>query len=122
MNRELLERRINEMVGKYDRKRFGMGPHIERIKEAMMRNKHDRECSNKHLVIAVEELAELTKEITKSLRFPQKNNSPMRRISLEEEIADVYVGIEYIKEEFGLSDERIHNIIDVKLQNFLNQK
>lgn len=124
MNRELIERKIRELekTARYSHIGFGMDTHIEQIQKCLEINKTDDSCHNKHLVIAIEELSELIKEVTKSLRFPESNNSSMRRTSLEEEIADVCISIEYIKKEFGLSDERIHSIIDIKLERFLKDK
>lgn len=61
----------------------------------------------KQLVVAVEELSELQKEICKSLRG--KDNKK----NLIEEMADVYIMLDQLKIYYNISDDELNNkIID----------
>lgn len=62
---------------------------------------------DKQLVVAVEELSELQKEICKSLRG--KDNKK----NLIEEMADVYIMLDQLKIYYNISDDELNNkIID----------
>ena len=61
-------------------------------------------------VITVEEMAELTKEITKHL-FDRGDMD-----HLTEEIADVYVVLQGLKMVFGIKEEDIDRIVDAKIR------
>ena len=63
---------------------------------------------DKVIVIAIEELAELTQQLTKGLR------GKMNREHLLEEYADCLVVMEWIKEYYDLSDEEIKRWLDKK--------
>lgn len=70
-----------------------------------------RRCSWKlKCTIAMEELAELTQQISKQIRG--YNN----RIGLLEEMADVYICMEHLKLLFNLKDDEVQKAIDVKLE------
>ena len=56
---------------------------------------------HRNLIIVMEELAELTKEISKELRG--KGDI----VNLTEELADVQLGIYYVQEIVGIDDENI---------------
>lgn len=67
----------------------------------------------------MEELAELTKEISKHLRG--KGNL----YSILEELADVQLGIYYVQEICKIKDEDLHRAMNVKmkrLEQVLNKK
>lgn len=87
----------------------------ERRKE-IIQNSYGRisNCNNilgsSNLLIVMEEFAELQKEISKFLR--NKGD----RISLIEELADVALNIEYIKNICKISDEELTKAINVKLE------
>ena len=66
-------------------------------------------------VIVVEELAELTKELTKALR----NKEDM--IGILEELADVSLGIDYVKEIFDITDKELEYARSIKM-NELQKK
>lgn len=72
------------------------------------------ECNNtlgsSNLIIVMEELAELQKEISKFLR----NKSD--RMKLIEELADVVLNIDYIKDICKISDKDLTKAINVKLE------
>ena len=63
-----------------------------------------------NLVIVIEELAELQKELTKALR----NNESI--IGILEELADVSIGLDYIKEIFDITDRELHLARCIKLK------
>ena len=66
-------------------------------------------------VIVIEELSELTKELTKALR----NKEDM--IGILEELADVSLGIDYIKEIFDITDKELEYARSIKI-NELQKK
>ena len=63
---------------------------------------------HRNLIIVMEELAELSKEISKALR--DKGDY----YSLLEELADVQLCIYYIQEICGVADEELKKAMDVK--------
>ena len=68
-----------------------------------------------NIVIVIEELSELTKELTKALR----NKEDM--IGILEELADVSLGIDYIKEIFDITDKELEYARSIKM-NELQKK
>ena len=69
------------------------------------------------MVIAMEELAELQQAISKMIRYG--NNSTFNRDNLEEEIADVMICLEWVKEYYNLSEERIKDWYVMKQERIL---
>ena len=70
-------------------------------------------------VIVIEELAELTKELTKALR----NKDDI--IGILEELADVLIGVDYVKEIFDITDKELEYARSIKmteLQKKFNSK
>ena len=67
------------------------------------------------LIITVEELSELQKEVTKQLR----NEGKME--NLVEEIADVYIVMEYLKLIFAINDEDIKTEIAFKIDRLMSR-
>lgn len=63
-----------------------------------------------HLIIVMEELAELAQEISKVLR------SKARPVGVLEELADVQIGIYYVQEVMGVSDEELAKAVAVKIK------
>lgn len=70
--------------------------------------KEDKFRGETQLKIAIEEMAELTQQITKTMRGKQDT------IHLLEEFADVCLILGYIKETIGFIDEDIKTAITVK--------
>lgn len=66
-------------------------------------------------VIVIEELSELTKELTKALR----NKEDMTGII--EELADASLGIDYVKEIFDITDKELEYARSIKM-NELQKK
>ena len=60
-------------------------------------------------VIVIEELAELTKEFTKALR----NKDDI--IGILEELADVLIGVDYVKEIFDITDKELEYARSIKM-------
>lgn len=112
MDRKEFEKAFKKNEGKV----FANNTRDEYIHEALEESKGKPITEDwEHLVIAMEELSELQKEISKYLRG--KGN----RSDLLQEMADVYICLSYIKEicsedpEFEFNGEDIINAIDVKL-------
>lgn len=61
------------------------------------------------LVVTIEELSELQKEVTKFLR----NQGSVENVI--EELSDVYIVLEYLKIIFAIDDESVNKEIDYKL-------
>lgn len=66
--------------------------------------------TNMKCIVAMEEFAELTQEVSKYLRGEGD------RYALLEEMADVYLGLCILGMIFGISDDELQKAIDVKLQ------
>ena len=62
------------------------------------------------LIMVVEEIAELIKEISKYFR--RKDN----RENIIEEVGDVYIMLEQMKIIFNITDEELNTIIDQKIE------
>lgn len=60
-------------------------------------------------VIIIEELSELTKELTKALR----NKGDM--VGILEELADVSVAVDYVKEIFDITDKELEYARSIKM-------
>jgi len=69
----------------------------------------------RQLIISIEELSELIKEITKELRGEGDY------AGIIEELADAIICTEYIKSICKISDYTIEKAIDIKLNNFENR-
>lgn len=61
-------------------------------------------------VIAIEEMAELQKELTKMIRNKGDHEH------LVEEVADVMICIRQIREMYNIKDEELQNMINCKLK------
>lgn len=68
-----------------------------------------------HLIIAMEELAELAQEISKMLRGKGDING------LLEEVADVETMVYYLKEIFKITDDDIQKALSVKLNRLASK-
>lgn len=65
---------------------------------------------HRNLIIVMEELSELAKEVSKELRGKGDN------LSLLEELADVQLGIYYVQEIVGIKDELLQKAMSVKME------
>lgn len=69
---------------------------------------------HRNLIITMEELSELQKEVSKELRGKGD------RVSILEEIADVEVCMMYLKELLHISEDDIERAVHVKLERLEN--
>lgn len=84
---------------------------INVLKQSVDPNLHDgNPRGHRNLIIVMEELAELSKEISKELRG--KGN----KYSILEELADVQLGICYVQEICGIDEDDLHKAMNVKMK------
>lgn len=104
-----------------DKKKFleEMGKEVESLKKEEIMGIINRSVSetdsinprgHRTLIIVMEELAELTQEVSKKLRG--RNNY----YSLVEEMADVQLGLYYLQNICEISDEELQKAIDIKVK------
>ena len=77
----------------------------EILKKGILKSGTNMKC-----IIAMEEFAELTQEVSKYLRGEGD------RYALLEEMADVYLCLDNLKQIFAITDDLVKKVIDVKLQ------
>lgn len=65
-----------------------------------------------NILIVQEELAELIQVLSKSLR----SNGMSDMTGIIEELADVSIGLDYVKEVFGITDEQLHQARTIKMR------
>lgn len=65
---------------------------------------------HRNLIIVMEELSELSKEISKELRGKGDNTNIL------EELADVQLGIYYVQEICKINNEDLHKAMNVKMK------
>ena len=74
-------------------------------------------------LVAVEELSELQKAITKLIRYPEKSTKPLEykglRSNLAEEMADVLIVMDQMNYYYGVSDDEINDIIQAKQERMM---
>lgn len=74
-------------------------------------------------LVAVEELSELQKAITKLIRYPEKSTKSLEykglRSNLVEEMADVLIVMDQMKYYYGVSDDEINKIIQAKQERMM---
>lgn len=79
------------------------------IKDSIDANDVDRnKRGHRNLIIVMEELAELTQEISKELR--DKGDI----MNILQELADVQLGVYYVQDICGIDDEDLHRAMNVK--------
>lgn len=74
---------------------------------------------HRNLIIVMEELAELSKEVSKELRGKGDHTNIL------EELADVQLGIYYVQEICKINDDELHKAMNIKmkrLEEVLNDK
>lgn len=90
------------------------------LKQSVESNKKEgTQRGHRNLIIVMEELSELSKEISKKLRGKGD------QIHILEELADVQLGIYYVQEICGISNEDLHKAMNVKtrrLEETLKEK
>ena len=102
----------------YDNKMLNNTPHItedqliEDISEFIEYNKSNKE--DNILIIAIEEMAELQQELSKIIRGKKEANR--YNYSLLEELADVQICIDTIKQYSRITDDDLKYAIDTKME------
>ena len=100
----------NEFTNQYLRaKRFPRMEDDELMK--IIKDSYDCDGINLKLVIAQEECAELIQAISKKLRGKEQND-----MGILEEMADVYIVLEFLKIAFHFDDNDILSAAEVKLR------
>lgn len=80
------------------------------VKKSVNANQDGNPRGHHNLIIVMEELSELQKEISKQIRA-QGNV-----VSLTEEMADVALGIMYLQEICGITTEDVYKAMNVKMK------
>ena len=65
---------------------------------------------DKQLIVAIEELSELQKELCKTLR------GNINKENIIEELADVYIMLDQIKVYFSITSNEVEEMIDKKIE------
>lgn len=104
-----------EMQGKFLRLYRGFIQEIDaRVNDETM----DRYGIERQSLVAMEELSELQKAISKLVRNPEEKTKPLEfkglRANLIEEMADVLICMDQLKEFYGIDHSDIQSIIDSK--------
>ena len=104
-----------EMQGKFLRLYRGFIQEIDaRVNDETM----DRYGIERQSLVAMEELSELQKAISKLVRNPEEKTKPLEykglRNNLIEEMADVIICMDQLKEFYGIGHSEIQSIIDSK--------
>ena len=92
---------------------------VKVLRKSIESNKDNYPRGHRNLIITMEELSELQKEISKELRGKGDY------LNILQELADVYICMGYIQEICGISDSELNKAINVKinrLESVLNEK
>lgn len=82
----------------------------EVLRKSIESNIHDgNPRGHRNLIIVMEELAELAKEISKELRGKGDY------INILEELTDVQLGIYYVQEICGIETDKLHKAMKIKM-------
>ena len=117
MDRQVFQRKMDYMlktgnnVLSYDEQQEIMVKSIEKLdakKRMPMRGFHNT-------VIVIEELAELAQELSKALREKGDINAIL------EELADVSIGVDYVKEIFDITDKELDYARSIKMMELNNK-
>ena len=78
--------------------------YIELLKRALCRCKKEQQ-----ILMAIEEMSELTKELLKNINRDAKNED-----LIAEELADVYIMLAQVEMIYNISDESMYQVLDKK--------
>lgn len=86
----------------------------------LLTTRMNSELGYKSLIIGIEELSELTKAVTKYMRFStgnrsNKSNYNRNKMDVTEEIADVCIALNVFKNRVGISDDELNRMISYKI-------
>lgn len=98
-----------------DRSKFiqGMNSNIElsdKERRRIIRKSVETQPWRTKCTIAMEEFAELQQQVSKQIRGYDD------KIGLLKEMADAYIGLEFLKSIFNISEEDMQKAVDVKLE------
>lgn len=88
---------------------------LNELQKSVIENALEKWGSMSELVVTIEELSELQKEVTKQIR----NEGKME--NLVEEMADVYIVMEYLNMIFAITDDDINKEVEKKLNRLENR-
>lgn len=119
MNRDLFKEEWNFQMSERILNNLTVEQQLDIIKESI--KVLDEKCPGgfygyHSILIVQEELAELIQELSKALRSNGTNDS----IGIIEELADVSLCIDYVKEVFGITDKQLHHARTVKIRRLKN--
>ena len=110
MNREVFIEQLETTGSAVDMKWI-----FDVLKKSVESNFYDgNPRGHRNLIIVMEELAELSKEISKELRGKGDN------INILEELADVQLGIYYVQEICGITNEELNKAMNIKMNRLEN--
>jgi NTP pyrophosphatase (non-canonical NTP hydrolase) len=89
---------------------------MEGYQIALLKKALEQWGKNSQVMMALEEMAELSKELLKNINR-NKNNV----VEIMEEIADVYILLEQMKIVYEISEDEINNIIGNKIKRLENE-
>lgn len=119
MNREDFKIKLKDMINTGNGMLYKHTGDLEKILDQSIEKLHNDEIDMikgfRNIIIILEELGELNKELTKALRDKED------RIGIIEETADVLICIEYIKKIFNITEREINNAIYVKANELKNR-
>lgn len=119
MNREDFKIKLKDMINTGNGMLYKHTGDLEKILnqsiEKLHNDKIDMIKGFRNIIIILEELGELNKELTKALRDKED------RIGIIEETADVLICIEYIKKIFNITEREINSAIYVKANELKNK-
>lgn len=109
-------RKVNTEMTVNDSKRFHFL--VQRIDAGINQETMDRYGIEKQSLVAMEELAELQKAISKLVRNPEERTKPLEfkglRHNLIEEMADVIICMDQLKEYYNINHAEIQSVIASK--------
>lgn len=119
MNREDFKIKLKDMINTGNGMLYNHTGDLEKILDQSIEKLHNDEIDMikgfRNIIIILEELGELNKELTKALRNKQD------RIGIIEETADVLICVEYIKKIFNITEREINSAIYVKANELKNK-
>lgn len=86
---------------------------IQKSIDSLVESNPQNPVGHMNLIIVMEELSELQKEISKGLRGKEDLDAIL------EELADVSIGLEYVKKIYGIDQTLINKAINVKINRMM---
>lgn len=119
MNREDFKIKLKDMINTGNGMLYNHTGDLEKILDQSIEKLHNDEKDMikgfRNIIIILEELSELNKELTKALRNKED------KIGIIEETADVLICIEYIKKIFNITEREINSAMYVKANELKNK-